>query len=222
MYLRAGSSKSSGHRGSGEAAGQDGVRACGTTSPPITIRRAGMSATRRVMTLPPCLPPDLRHMRSCATAGTAWSCRAPFGLEKPEAPSRQCARDRKVSSGSRSVTPGPARWAPNCSPSAAHGAARSSPQWCPEYFFEREHCGAYFVGFNSACEKSVGNTEHLTWASSLGARALPPRLSAHDAVVRMAGAACAQRSLEGHGDLGVAARGRGPAPSGHPSGAALG
>lgn len=92
MYLRAGSSKSSGHRGSGEAAGQDGVRACGTTSPPITIRRAGMSATRRVMTLPPCLPPDLRHMRSCATAGTAWSCRAPFGLEKPEAPSRQCAR----------------------------------------------------------------------------------------------------------------------------------
>src|ERR1022692_848971 len=65
-------------------------------------------------------------------------------------------------------------------------------------------------------------TEHLTWASSLGTRALPPRLSAHDPVVRMAGAACAQRSLEGHGDLGAAARGRGPAPSGHPSEAALG
>ena len=48
-------------------------------------------------------------------------------------------------------------------------------------------------------------TEHLTWASTLGTRALPPRLSAHDPVVRMAGAACAQRSLEGHGDLGAAA-----------------
>ena len=34
---------------------------------------------------------------------------------------------------------------------------------------------------------------HLNWASTLGTRALPTRLSAHDPVVRLAGAACAQR-----------------------------
>ena len=64
--------------------------------------------------------------------------------------------------------------------------------------------------------------EYLTWASTLGARALSPRLSAHGPVVRLAGAARAERHLEGRGDLGVAARGRGPAPSGRPPEAGLG
>jgi aryl-alcohol dehydrogenase-like predicted oxidoreductase len=39
--------------------------------------------------------------------------------------------------------------------------------------------------------------EHLTWASILGTHALPPRLSAHDPVVRLAGAARPQRRLQG-------------------------
>ena len=64
--------------------------------------------------------------------------------------------------------------------------------------------------------------EHLTWASTLGARALSPRLSAHGPVVRLAGAARAERHLEGRGDSGVAARGCGPAPSGRPPEAGLG
>jgi len=47
--------------------------------------------------------------------------------------------------------------------------------------------------------------EHLIWASTLGARALSPRLSAHGPVVRLAGAARTERRLEGHGDSDVAA-----------------
>jgi putative transposase len=46
-------------------------------------------------------------------------------------------------------------------------------------------------------------TEHLTWASTLGARALPPRLPAHGPVVRLAGAARAQRHIQRRGDLGT-------------------
>ena len=65
-------------------------------------------------------------------------------------------------------------------------------------------------------------TEHLTWASSLGTRALPPRLSAHDPVVRMSSAACALRRFEGRRDLGVAARDRGPAPLRRPAETGLG
>src|SRR5215831_10132319 len=45
--------------------------------------------------------------------------------------------------------------------------------------------------------------EHLTWASTLGARARSPRLSTHGPVVRLAGAPRAQRRLEGRGDLGA-------------------
>src|ERR1017187_4519668 len=56
--------------------------------------------------------------------------------------------------------------------------------------------------------------EHLIWTSTLGTRALSPRLSAHDPVARLAGAPRAQRHLERRGNLGVAARGCGPAPSG--------
>jgi putative transposase len=59
-------------------------------------------------------------------------------------------------------------------------------------------------------------------ASTLGTRAHSSRLSAHAPVVRLAGAAGAQRHLEGHGDLGIAARGRGPAPSGDRPKAGLG
>jgi hypothetical protein len=40
--------------------------------------------------------------------------------------------------------------------------------------------------------------EHLTWASILSTRALPPRLSAHDPVVRLAGAARTQQYLQRH------------------------
>ena len=64
--------------------------------------------------------------------------------------------------------------------------------------------------------------EDLTWASILGARALSPRLSAHGQVVRLAGAARAERHLEGRGDLGAAAPGCGPAPSSRPPEPALG
>jgi hypothetical protein len=45
---------------------------------------------------------------------------------------------------------------------------------------------------------------HLTCASILGARALPPRLSAHGPVVRLAGVARAERHLEGCRDPGTA------------------
>jgi hypothetical protein len=64
--------------------------------------------------------------------------------------------------------------------------------------------------------------EHLTWSSTLGTRAHSSRLSAHAPVVRLAGTPGAQRHLEGRGDLGVAARGRGPAPSGDRPEAGLG
>src|SRR6185437_2872087 len=63
---------------------------------------------------------------------------------------------------------------------------------------------------------------HLTWASTLSTRALPPRLSAHDPGVRLAGAARAQRHLQRRGDLGTAARGRGAAPSDRPPETGLG
>jgi hypothetical protein len=46
--------------------------------------------------------------------------------------------------------------------------------------------------------------EHVTWASTLGTRAHSSRLSSHAPVVRLAGAAGAQRHFEGRGDLGVA------------------
>jgi hypothetical protein len=59
--------------------------------------------------------------------------------------------------------------------------------------------------------------EDLTWPSILGTRALPPHLSAHGPVVRLAGAARTERHLEGRGDLGAPARGCGPAPSGRPA-----
>ena len=64
--------------------------------------------------------------------------------------------------------------------------------------------------------------DHLTSASTLGTRALSPRVSAHGPVVRLAGAPRAQRRLERRGDPGVAARGCGPAPSGRPPEAGLG
>src|SRR5439155_22012295 len=64
--------------------------------------------------------------------------------------------------------------------------------------------------------------EHLTWTSTLGTRALPPRPSAHDPVVRLAGAAHPRRHLKGRRELGTATRGRGPAPPGHLPEAALG
>jgi YceI-like domain len=64
--------------------------------------------------------------------------------------------------------------------------------------------------------------ERLTWASTLGTHALLPRLPAHDPVVRLDVAARAQRRLERRGDLGVAARGRRPAPPRHPAETALG
>src|ERR1019366_3046432 len=54
------------------------------------------------------------------------------------------------------------------------------------------------------CESSA---ERLTWASTLGTRALSPRLSAHGPVVRLAGAPRAERHLEGRGDLGLSAGG---------------
>src|SRR6266700_3258473 len=49
------------------------------------------------------------------------------------------------------------------------------------------------------------SAEHLTWASILGGRALPPRLSAHGPVVRLARAPCPMRRLQVRGDLGTAA-----------------
>ena len=58
--------------------------------------------------------------------------------------------------------------------------------------------------------------EHLTWASTLGTRALSPRLSAHGPVVRLAGAPRPQRCFQERGNLGAPARGRGPAPPGRP------
>ena len=58
--------------------------------------------------------------------------------------------------------------------------------------------------------------KHLTWASILGTRAHSRPLSAHGPGVRLAGAARAQRHLQGCGDPGPAARGRGPAPPGRP------
>src|SRR5258708_9445786 len=64
--------------------------------------------------------------------------------------------------------------------------------------------------------------DHLTWASILGTRALPPPLPVHDPVVRLAGAARPQRRIQGRGDLGAAARGRSPAPSGRPPKTGLG
>src|ERR1019366_5154645 len=64
--------------------------------------------------------------------------------------------------------------------------------------------------------------EHLTSASTRGTRALSPRLPAHGPVVRLAGAPRAKRCLEGRGDPGFAARGRGLAPSGRPPEAGLG
>src|SRR5260370_35084087 len=64
--------------------------------------------------------------------------------------------------------------------------------------------------------------EHLTWASILGTRALPPRLPAHGPAVRLADAARAQRHVQRRGDPGAAARRRGPAPSGRPPEAELG
>ena len=70
--------------------------------------------------------------------------------------------------------------------------------------------------------RAITRAEHLTWASILGTRALPPRLSAHDPVVRLAGAARAQRHIERRGDLGAAARGRGAAPPGRPPETGLG
>ena len=60
------------------------------------------------------------------------------------------------------------------------------------------------------------------WASILSTHALPPRLSAHDPVARLAGAARAGRHIERRGDLGAAARGRGAPPSGHPPETGLG
>jgi AcrR family transcriptional regulator len=68
---------------------------------------------------------------------------------------------------------------------------------------------------NDLCRART-RAEHLTWASILGTHALPPRLSAHDPVVRLAGAARAERHIERRGDLGAAARGRGAPPPGHP------
>jgi hypothetical protein len=52
------------------------------------------------------------------------------------------------------------------------------------------------------------SADHLTWASILSTRALPPGLSAHAPAVRLAGAAHPQRRLQRRGDLGTAARGR--------------
>src|ERR1039457_3561322 len=65
-------------------------------------------------------------------------------------------------------------------------------------------------------------TEHLTWASTLSTHALSPHLSVHGPVARLAGAPRAERSLEGHRDLGVAPRGCATAPSGRPPEARLG
>ena len=64
--------------------------------------------------------------------------------------------------------------------------------------------------------------EHLTSASTLGTRAHSPRLPVHGPVVRLAGAPRAEQHLKGRGDLGPAARGCGPAPSGRPPEAGLG
>ena len=60
--------------------------------------------------------------------------------------------------------------------------------------------------------RAIIRPDHLTWASTLSTRALPPRLSAHDPGVRLAGAARAQRHLQRRGECGTAARGRGAAP----------
>src|SRR6266568_3141221 len=76
----------------------------------------------------------------------------------------------------------------------ADGHTRQLPRLTAGPFRYTHHAGRLW--------RARTRTEHLTWASSLGTRALPPRLSAHDPVVRMAGAACAQRRLEGHGNLG--------------------
>src|SRR5262249_3627896 len=70
--------------------------------------------------------------------------------------------------------------------------------------------------------RAITRTWHLTWTSTLGTRALPPRLPAHGPVVRLAGAARAQRCIQRRGDLGAAARGSGPAPPGRPPEAGLG
>jgi hypothetical protein len=70
--------------------------------------------------------------------------------------------------------------------------------------------------------RAITRTWHLTWASTLCTRALPPRLPAHGPVVRLAGAARAQRYIQRRGDLGAAARGSGPAPPGRPPEAGLG
>src|ERR1019366_4030340 len=64
--------------------------------------------------------------------------------------------------------------------------------------------------------------EHLTWASTLSTHALSPHLSVHGPVAQLAGAPRAERSLEGHRDLGVAPRGCATAPSGRPPEARLG
>ena len=48
------------------------------------------------------------------------------------------------------------------------------------------------------------SAEHLTWASILSGRALPPRLPAHGPVVRPARAPRPKRRLQGRGDLGQA------------------
>src|SRR5690242_82440 len=65
-------------------------------------------------------------------------------------------------------------------------------------------------------------TEYLTWTSILSDRAHSPRLSPYDPGIRLAGAACAQRHLEGRGDLGHATRDRNPAPPGCPPETGLG
>jgi hypothetical protein len=64
--------------------------------------------------------------------------------------------------------------------------------------------------------------EHLTWSSIVCTCALPSRLSAHDPVVRLAGAACTQQYLQRRRDLGTAARDRCPAPPSQPTEAGLG
>jgi hypothetical protein len=55
---------------------------------------------------------------------------------------------------------------------------------------------------------------HVTWASILGSRVDSPGLSSRGPVVRLVGAPVVERRVEGCGDLGTAARGRGSAPSG--------
>ena len=75
---------------------------------------------------------------------------------------------------------------------------RYDPTWWSVVF----PLGMYGVG---GLWRARTRAEHLTWASTLGTRALPTRLSAHDRVVRLAGAARAQRHLQRRGDLDLAA-----------------